>query len=114
MARTLMDDIAADSATFVNEFAESVVYRPYGGTERTILAIVNRFPVDQLVGVSESFLPRIVLTVRNNNTVGISSTEIETGGDQIDVAMRYGDTPQTISILRVVKSDAALVTFEAR
>lgn len=114
MPRTLMDDIAADAATFVNEFSESVVYRPFGGTARTISALVNRFPPNQLPGVPEASLPSVVLTVRNNATTGISSTELDTGGDRLDVAIRYGETASTREIARLLKSDAGLVVIEVR
>jgi hypothetical protein len=43
----------------------------------------------------------IVVRVLNNSTTGISSTEIETGGDEIAVALRLGETSVRRAIVRV-------------
>lgn len=67
--------------------AESVVYTKPGGATRTIKAIVNRTPPENYQGVQAGVAE---LLVANNSTTGISSAEIDFGGDSITLAVDIG------------------------
>lgn len=43
----------------------------------------------------------IVVRVLNDSTLGISATEVETGGDEISVSLRLGETPERRAVVRV-------------
>lgn len=92
-------------------FAEPVTYYPhvdYGGTatSRSINAVVIR---QQIVALDadggETVVPAYEVHVANDSTVGISSTEINTGGDQIALPVREGKAAERRSIIHVASQD---------
>jgi len=91
--------------------SETVVYRPSGGDARTIQAIVRRQSNEQ-IGMARA--PSITLTVPNDDTDGISATELDDGADQIDVAVKPGGTATTRNVYRVVSSNVAFITLEVK
>lgn len=113
---TLKQQIQADSTTVflnTNDFAESVAYLGYNAvTKRTINAVVFR---EALSGNEESggtVTPIFEVHVANNATTGISSTEINLGGDTIDIAARDGMTPQSRRIVAIVTQDEAMLVLQ--
>jgi len=103
-------DMIADDATAVfladNEFSEAVTYYPhrfYGAAERsprTIKAVVIR---EQIANFGEdvvTVLPMFEVHVANNSVTGISSDEIDTGGDRLAFPPRDGEAVKQFSILR--------------
>jgi len=109
------DDIEAEAAeVFYNEdddISEDVVYRPGGtpGNDRPIRAVVEREFATPL-GVTNT--PSISLSVLNDVTLGITSDEINDGLDQIEVAQRFGETPEFRAILRVIRHDECEVFLD--
>src|SRR5688572_23603326 len=69
-------------------FGESVIYTKKSGTARTINAVVDRFPPQ--IGEGGMTAPSFIITVTNDATSGISSSEVDYGGDTITVAQRIG------------------------
>lgn len=92
----------------IYQFGESVTYVPDSGAERTIQAIVERE-----TQVIDNGIPALatVVRVRNDSTLGISATEIDTGTDQLKVSLRVGEAAQTRQIVRVVSTDNGFVRF---
>lgn len=114
---TLKDMIQADSLNvFINddEFAESVIYRTRAGGSRTINAVVMR----QAVGDSEesggASIPFFEVHVANNVTYGITSTEINLGGDTIDIAVRPGLTASARAIIAIVEQDEGMLVLQCQ
>lgn len=70
------------------QFGESVVYHPSGGTARTITALVER-----------SQETEFQIRVRNSSCNGISSGELDTGGDEIAFPLRIGEAAVRRSIV---------------
>lgn len=106
--------ITAGLSQCISAFAESVVYVPVGGVERTINAIVRRVS-NSLVPPTNAYAgPAITITVLNNATTGISSSEIDVGKDNIKVAQRPGLTQQSRPIARIVSVDDVHMTLEVR
>ena len=105
-------DLQADSSTFTADFAESIVYRPLSGIPRTIQALVTRGSPESMQ--PHGVAPRFTIMVRNNHRYGIASDEIDTGGDCVDVAERYGETAETRSIASIMSHDPGMLTIEVR
>lgn len=96
----------------VEQGVESVVYRPLGGKERTIDAIVTRKPAEPIGGGASS--PVIELDVLNDTTLGIASATINRGGDLIDVAEVRGQAAGSRQLNRILGQDGDWLTIEAR
>lgn len=119
---TLIDDTSNDFdelledtvSQFLDEFAEDIKYLPAGGGQREIRAIIDREPPTDLDGAPHGQAPRCTITVANNSTTGISSSEIDTGGDKVELAMRMGETVQQRRITKIASQDAGMMTLEVR
>jgi len=121
---TLREAIENDAqSVFLNtdEFAETVTYYPRifsGGdsrTSRSIKAVVFR---ESMVNVTEdggtTLLPMFEVHVKNDATLGISSTELDTGGDQLEFGARDGMSATKRTITRVVTQDHGMLVLECR
>ena len=120
---TLRDQIIADAADVFlkdSEFAESVTYYPVRfATDplrqpRAIVANVVRNQISAADQDVESVLPEFEVHVANDATLGISSTEIDTGGDMIEIATRPGKTPQKRSIQFITDQDEGMMVLICR
>ena len=91
----------------IRQFGEAITYYPgSGATSRSINGIVERGTL-QLIG--EITGQAIVIRVRNSATAGILSTEIDTGGDEIEFPLRAGDTPRRRSVVKVINDNAGIL-----
>lgn len=121
---TLKDQIDEDALNvFLSEddFAEEITYTPYRGPQesapapRTISAAVFR---DGLVSVGddggETVSPIFAVHVHNNSTTGISSDELDLGGDVLSFPMRDGETAQEWRITRLVTQDHGMLVLECQ
>lgn len=108
------DDFAADALPdLLTEHGEAVTYKPNGGGSRSIDAIVNRNPPAASEAASQGLIApgRMLLTVENDATSGISTDEIDTGGDKVTVALRVGGTATDRPITQLVNDDGGCTTF---
>lgn len=96
----------------LRQFGESVTYwNRDGDTGRSIQAMVERGTLDVITETGDITSQALIVRVENNATRGILSTEIDTGGDEISVSLRTGETPQRRSIVRVLSDSSGLVRF---
>jgi len=111
---------ASGAPALADQFGEAVTYKPRGGGTRAITAIrVVRHPpskVDDVTGAEE---PTMEIEVYNNSTTGISSAEIDTGGDLITVASRFGAVdavygPADRRVNRLLSDVAGVTRIEVR
>ena len=118
----LKDMIAEDALNvFCNtsDFAETVVYYPRnnscGGNPRSIDAVVMR---EQIEVVTEdgntTNLAIWQVHVANNTTLGISSKELDLGGDMLAFSPRDGKPAEKKSILRILSQDNGMLELECR
>jgi len=91
--------------------SESVVYRPSAGEARTIEAIVERAGREAARGGA---VPRMVVTVVNDATIGITPDEIDSGGDRLDVAEHLGDAAGWLQITEVMAENIDFITLAVR
>jgi len=117
---SLADRIVTDAgAVFLNgdHFAEDVTYHPqrFGATAtpRTIKAVVIR---NQVVTFNpdEQIVPEFEVRVANSATTGISSSELNTGGDMIRLAARVGETPTKRSVQYLTEHDEGMLVLLCR
>ena len=98
-------------------FAETVTYYPHrfgaAATPRSILAVVVRNQV-AIFAPDEQIVPEFEVRVANDSITGISSTEINTGGDQIALAVRTGETPTKRSVQYVTEHDEGMLVLTCR
>lgn len=98
--------------SLVRQFGEPIVYYADNtGGGRSINAIVER-DIDVIGESGEVIGQMIVVRVLNNSTTGISSTEIDTGADQISVALRVGESAVRKQIVKVQSTENGMVRFE--
>lgn len=93
-------------------FSETITYRPRGGGTRSITAMITRIDRTQWQGIDNASIPSATITVRNSASEGISSTEINAGGDRIDYQVRDGVTATTHTLMRITDTNGSVVTFE--
>lgn len=103
--------LASDASIFLDAFGEDIVYLPIGGGSRSIRAVVTRERPAQFT-TSRAKTPKLIIHVANNSTIGISSTEIDKGGDQVTVAVRLGETAQNKRITKIIGQDAGMLKLE--
>jgi hypothetical protein len=116
---TLHDTIESDALTvFCNEddFAESVTYWARGNAVgRTIVAPIMREQATAFdAGGGQTNLPTFQVHVHNNATTGISSAELDTGGDEIEFPPRDGKPTARKAILQLVTQDHGMLVLECR
>lgn len=86
----------------MHQFGETVVYYPRSGGSRTITAHVRRNTMEIIQETGDLASQALIVTVPNDTCKGISSDEIDTGGDEIAVALRVGLTTQRRSVARIL------------
>lgn len=103
----VFDDTLASAAGsfFLLPGAETVTYHPAFGDSRQISAVITRSEPGRM--------PVINALVINNVTGGISSEEVDTGGDKIECAKRVGEPPKMLRITEVLNHDAGLMLLAA-
>jgi len=122
---TLRTQMTTDATTVFmvdGDFKESVsiTYHPhryYGATlraDRTIDAVIERQRISVLSGDGDTVAPIWILHVANDSTLGISSDELDLGGDAVTISPRDGDTAERRSITELLSQDHAMLELEVR
>jgi hypothetical protein len=112
---SLRETIQTDAALFVStsDFGESVIYRPRQKSERPISATVFRQLAEAIDDENRS-VTVFEVHVINSATTGISSEEIDLGGDMIDLADRIGKTGRPRAITQIVESDEGMLVIKCQ
>jgi len=93
---------------------DTIIYRPRAGGTRTIKGIIDfagPAPIGALAGGSR---PVIDIYFENSSVRGISSAEVDTGGDKLDLPQRYGLAAKTLRIIDMPAQDRAIVHLRAQ
>lgn len=112
----LLDSIIIDDALLAfndqDTFAEALTYVPRTGATRAIYGIIDREPAATRAEVDAGVAPKLVVSVQNHATYGISLTELQTGGDRILVKRRLGGTEADYHLLPMPSGqDVGWLTF---
>ena len=117
---SLTERIITDAGSvFLNSdhFAETVTYYPHrfgtAATPREIKAVVVRNQVTTF-NPDEQIVPEFEVRVANNAATGISSTELNTGGDKLKFAARVGETATKRSIQYLTEHDTGMLVLICR
>ena len=110
---SVQNGLLSDEAdTFLANFGEAVTYHPKGGSTRDIIAIVDRNPVASITGLPHGNTQRMLIIVKNSADDGISSSEVNTGGDKIALDVRIGQDDQQRRVTSVVWNDVGMMHLE--
>jgi len=94
--------------------AKTITYRPRSGASRSIKAIIEYPGPGAIDGLSGGSRPVMDIYVENSSTTGISSAEVDTGGDKLDVPLRFGLTNTRVRVTRIVAQDKAILHIQAQ
>ena len=111
--QTIADDVPA---VFCNssDFAEAATYYPRSGASRSIIVVIERNEIALLQGDDVTVAPQWIVHVENNATRGISSTELNKGGDQIGFPPRDGEAAARKTITELLTQDHGMLVVECR
>ena len=112
MALDLLDDM--DACFGVGDFDEEVTYVPLTGDQRVIRAVVTRNVPEPIAENKKTSSPVLIVEVRNSATLGISSAEIDLGGDKISLPVRVGKTAESRPITQILSQDTGTLRLELR
>lgn len=110
---SVLDGLLPDQADDVlDAFGEAVTYYPKGGSSRDIVAVVDRNPVAGINGVPHGNTSKFIVLVKNDGSDGISSSEVNNGGDHISFATRIGVTATQKRITAIQWHDVGMMYLE--
>ena len=103
---------AAGFPMLLSQFGESITYWPRAGGSRPIEAIVEREPPAVYDASGNAVMPRAVIRVFNSCRSGISSREVNSGGDEIEMMLNIGDQlPKRMSIMVMQSQDSGVTSL---
>lgn len=114
---TMHDTILADGlSVFCNadDFAEPVVYYKRSGEARSINAVVIREALAILPEDGDAVTPVFEIHVHNSESTGISSDELNLGGDSLSFAVRAGQDASRRTITKLLGHDEGMLVLECR
>jgi len=94
--------------------AKSITYRPRTGASRSVKAIVDYPGPGAIGGLAGGSRPILDIYIENSSTSGISSAEVDTGGDKLDVPLRFGLTAARVRVTKIVAQDKAILHIQAQ
>lgn len=92
------------------QFGETIeYYNRAGDPVRVVQAMIDR----NVEVISEAGVPghATIIRVQDDSTSGITSTEIDTGGDEVAYARRVGEDRKRRAVVRVESTENGLVRF---
>ena len=106
---------ASDFAdALLDEFGEAVIYLPAAGGPRAITAIVQRGQVQREGAAPYGFGPALSIQVANDVVDGITADELNTGGDQVTIPVKLGDTATDRRLTNLENNDDDMIEIEVR
>lgn len=103
---------SADSF-FLLTGTELITYVPKSGPSRQIKAVVYRPGPEQMDDVAGGSRPHHEVLVKNNAAGGIASSEVDTGGDKLELGLRVNNRPVVIRITGIINQDAGMMLLKA-
>lgn len=111
--KDLMKRDAMDTIENSDEFAEAIVYTPYGGAAKTISAIVIRNRIEpNSQDQNRSLVNQVIIEIANDLTSGI--TTINKGQDKVSLPALIGSSNSDWLIVDIVAQDDAMWRLLAR
>jgi len=111
------DDILVENTEILFDALtpSTITYLPKEGDSRSIEALTFYVNEDVEGAPIRSRISTIKLVVRNNSDTGISSNEIDTGGDKIELPVRKGDSEiKEYRIMKILSQNAGFLRLELK
>ena len=83
------------------------IYTPRSGSSRSIEVLIHYIGPELLAGVRGGSRPHLEILIKNDATTGISSHEIDTGGDKLTLPLRIGRISRIVRIVEILNQDRA-------
>lgn len=118
--REIIENDAGKVFLRTDDFAETVTYYPHVGfgqaeSSRSIKAVVIREQVQaSSADGGDVVVPIFEVHVENDATTGISSSEINTGGDMIELSTRIGGATKKRAIVYLTNHDDGMLTLQCQ
>lgn len=107
---SLFDGIDEAAAVALMEtFGETVTYYPQGGGSREIQAAVERGVVSEIAG---GRTPMAMMLITNDATLGITSAELDRGGDRIGYPVNIGEDPKIRKVKEMPSQTTGMIILE--
>lgn len=97
-----------------SDFAETVTYYPRTGDPRHIDIVLIRDAFTVLPEDGDSVVPVYQIHVANTTNRGISSSELDLGGDVIEFGVRIGRPLSKRTVTRLIDHDEGMLTLECQ
>ena len=96
----------------LRHFGEPVVYNFRAGGSRSIVAIIEREPPGFYDAGGNLVLPSYVVRILDDGTDGVLVSEIDTGGDTIELAAKVDDDSNTEkTVMRMLRQDTGVIVL---
>lgn len=97
------------------EFGESITYTPLGESGRTFDAILERSPPSIYDSAGNVVTPAFIVRFHNDATLGVAASEIDTGGDTIELVPVLGSAvKKTYQVIRLISQDSGVCQVAVR
>jgi hypothetical protein len=104
VASDFQTNIEGNAEDWIEDFDYKMVnYLPSGGGSRSIKALVDY--------EGQEASPIFIITVENDSTTGISSSEVNRGGDKVQFTDPITGNSQSRRIVNIVDQDAAIMVL---
>lgn len=116
MATALATFLKTSMEQIVAGFGEAVTYKPSGGDNRSISAVIERGTLAKLDG-GQAYAangPEMVIRVVNDATTGITAAEVNTGKDLVSLPVRIGQSATDRLITKILAQDDGQLVLEVR
>lgn len=100
------------SPRLLRHFGEPIVYFLRDGGSRSITAIIERSPLAFYDAAGNVVLPAFVLRIKDDCTEGVKASEVDTGGDEVELIAELGDvTPTRKTVLKLMSQDSGVIVL---
>ncbi|HIJ70657.1 MAG TPA: hypothetical protein HPP87_04750 [Planctomycetes bacterium] len=106
---------AAETLKLIEELGgETVIYRPRAGGSREVTALVDRDRPGGLGNAPHGESGTAEILVANSSEIGIAASEVNRGGDRVEMVSRLGRNAVVRPIKRILAHDGGGVRLEIR
>ncbi|MEI8350091.1 MAG: hypothetical protein WCI77_08045 [Candidatus Omnitrophota bacterium] len=105
--KEILDNDVKNVFLNTNEFAESITFTPYGGTAKSIKAIVQRSRLDPASeDTGRSLLNQAEIFIANDSVEGVTS--INKGQDKVSLPATIGGSSSNWLVVDIIDHDSAI------
>lgn len=109
------EQIIDDAQFFLDTFGVTITYLPGGVGSRSIVAILDYGQITQMPGMPQVNSGTVTITVANDSTIGISSSEFDSGRDKVTIPWpRENSAVQSRNITKIISQDKGMMILEVR